>query len=691
MIKTPAMANLWSNRTEYIISALLLGIIFLMILPVPPVLIDIVLTLSIGFSLCIFLAAIYVESPMELSVFPTLLLVATLSRLSINIATTRLILLKGNEGVDAAGKVISTFGEFVVGGNYVVGIIVFLILVIINFVVITKGAGRVSEVGARFILDAMPGKQMAIDADLSAGLIGDQEAKVRRKQVEAQADFYGSMDGASKFVRGDAIAGLLITGINIVAGFAIGVTQGDMSASEAAQTYTILTVGDGMVSQIPALLISTAAGIIATRSTTSTSLGPVIANQLLKRRKPLGIAGAMLGIMAFIPGMPAIPFLIIGGSLIAVSRKKQQEQTESSEQIEREPQLTEKERLEALLPIDLLGLEVGYELVPMVDSSQGGELIGRISVLRRNLVAELGIIMPPIHVRDNLQLGPREYRFLLYGNEIGKGIVWPKRLLAIDPGGNALPIRGEKTNEPTFGLPAVWIVSEDRADADLKGYTIVDPSTVIITHITEMIRNHAGELLGRNEAQELFDVLARSHPRLVEELIPALLSPTEIISVLRDLLREGISIRNMRKIFETLLEYAPRTKDTELLVEYVRRRLSRDITNKFRGEDNRVYGLVLDSGFENEVRQSVPSQSSKILGIEPRLGKKLLSSVESLATEFGRTTAPPLIITSPDLRRAITDFLKPRIPGLSVVSYSEIAQGTEIIPLGMAGLPGKSE
>ncbi|MCP4606251.1 MAG: flagellar biosynthesis protein FlhA [Proteobacteria bacterium] len=674
-------------RGGYGISILLVGVLFMMMIPIPPFLIDMALTLSIGFSLLLFLASVYIETPLDLSVFPTLLLISTLARLSMNVASTRLILLRGGEGSAAAGKVIQAFGDFVVGGNYVVGIIVFLILVIINFVVITKGAGRIAEVGARFILDAMPGKQMAIDADLSSGLIGEAEARARRKIIQEEGDFFGAMDGASKFVRGDAIAGLLITGINIVGGFIIGITQQDLSAAEAASTYTLLTVGDGLVSQLPALLISTSAGLVVTRSTSGEDLSPAITRQLLGRRQAMTVGGWVLGGMALVPGLPAIPFLLLGGTMLVLSRRPSKTEPEMFEPMETEEPLTEKERLAALLPVDLLELEVGYELVPLVDVAQGGELTERIAGLRRNLVAELGIILPPIHVRDNLRLKPRQYRFLLSSSEIGSGEVSPHQLMAIDPGGGGGEIAGERTTEPAFGLPAWWISQDDRAQAENEGFTVVDPATVMVTHITELVRSLAGELLGRGEAQDLFDILARNHPRLVDELIPAGLPATEVIRILRQLLKEGVAIRDLRTIFEVLAEYVPRTTDPDQLTEFVRHRLARQITKKFSSDDGRVCGLILDNAFENEIRQSSTASSSQVFGVDPRLGRRLLESIENMAVEFSRTTAPPLLITSPDVRRAISDFVRPRVPGLSIASYAEIIQGTEIVPLGVAGLP----
>ncbi|MCU0662356.1 MAG: flagellar biosynthesis protein FlhA [Myxococcota bacterium] len=674
------------SRGEYALPILLIGVLLAMILPMPAVLLDVALAISLGFSLLIFLAAVYVESPLSISTFPAILLVSTLARLSINVATTRVILLHGHEGTDAAGHVVKTFGEFVVGGNYVVGVVVFLILVIINFTVITKGSGRIAEVGARFILDAMPGKQMAIDADLSSGLIGENEARQRRKRIQDEADFYGAMDGASKFVRGDAVAGLLITAINIVGGFVIGVTQGDLTISEAAATYTILTVGDGLVSQLPALLVSTAAGIVVTQSNSEGKLGPLMGKQLFGRKRALQVASGVLLGMAFVPGMPAVPFVVLSGTLYFITRRPEALAQTDDQALAAPTPLSERERLAALLPVDLLELEVGYELVPLVDVSQGGELTERIGGLRRNLVSELGLILPPIHVRDNLRLRPRQYHLLLSGNEIGSGEVRPGRLMAIDPGGSSKTLKGERTTEPAFGLPAWWIDPRDRSTAEIEGYTVVDPATVMVTHITELVRAHAFELLGRAEAQELFDVLARSHPRLVEELIPSVLQAIEVIRVLRQLLRESVSIRDLRTVFEVLAEFGPRTKDADQLTEFVRHRLARTITSRFISDDNRVFGLVVDTGFENEIRQMASGSAMPILHLDPRLGRRLLESVERLAPEFSRSTAPPMLISSPDVRRGISDFIRPRVPGLSVISYAEIAQGTEIVPLGVVGL-----
>jgi flagellar biosynthesis protein FlhA len=675
-----------SQAAFYVVPFVAIGIVALLVVPVPPLVIDIALTLSIGFSLCMFLTAIYIDRPLSLSVFPTLLLVSTLARLSINVASTRLILLHGGDGQHAAGRVIGTFGEFVVGGNYVVGIIVFLILVVVNFVVITKGAGRIAEVGARFILDAMPGKQMAIDADLSSGLIREDEARARRKAVQEEADFYGAMDGASKFVRGDAIAGILITAINIVGGFIIGVTQHGMSAADAGATYTILTVGEGLVSQLPALLISTAAGIVVTRPTSDSDLGPTVAKQLLGNGRALKVAGIVLCGIGLVPGLPAVSFLLLGGTLVFLSRRDRVAALPVEEQ---KPATTvsERERLAALLPVDLLEIEVGYDLVPLVDVGQGGDLTERITGLRRNLVAELGIILPPIHVRDNLRLRPRQYRFVLVGSVVATGEVRPGRLMALDPSGASESIPGERTTEPAFGLPAVWITPPERPRAENAGYTVVDATTVMVTHLTEIVRVHAADLLGRGEAQDLFDILARSHPRVVEELMPGMMQPGDVIRVLRNLLREGVSIRNLRAILETLAEYAGRTKDTDQLTELTRHRLARQITKKFESDDGRIHAIILDHTLESELRQSAANSASHVLGVDPRLGRKLLEHIERLASEFGRSTSPPVLVTSPDVRRAVSDFLRPRIPGLSVISYGEISAGTEIATLGVAGLP----
>jgi len=671
---------------EYLIPALLVAILLMMIIPMPTFVVDLALAGSIGFSLCIFLAAIYVQTPLDLSVFPTMLLISTLARLAVDVATTRLILLHGGEGPDAAGGVIKTFGEFVVGGNYVVGVIVFLVLVVINFVVITKGSGRVAEVSARFVLDAMPGKQMAIDADLSSGAIGEQEARARRRQIQEEASFYGAMDGASKFVRGDAIAGLLITAINIVAGFVIGVTQQGLGASDAAATYTILTVGDGLVSQLPALLVSTAAGIVVTRSAGVSSLGPVMVEQIGRVSRSLRVAGVALAAMAFIPGLPVIPFVLLGGSLLLASRGARVEARPKEPSAQVDAKLSEKERLAALLPVDLLSLEVGFDLVPMVDVAQGGELTERIAGMRRSLVAEIGVIIPPIHVRDNLSLGSNRYRVLISGTEVGAGQIIAGRLLAIDPGTGG-QLDGTRTTEPAFGLPAWWIAEKERARAEDQGFTVVDASTVMVTHVTEIIRKHAAVLLGRAEAEELFDVLARQNARLVEELIPGVLGATEVIVVLRLLLKEGVSIRDMRTIFETLSEYGGRTKEPQQLAEIVRQRLRRTITAKYVSEDGRIYGMLLDHSIENEIRQSSTDPTARIHGIDPRVGRKVLEHVERQAPEFGRSTAPPVLITSPDVRRPVADFIGPRIPGLSVLSYAEVTEGTEIVQLGSRTLP----
>ncbi|MBN2802937.1 MAG: flagellar biosynthesis protein FlhA [Deltaproteobacteria bacterium] len=681
---------------DIILPVSLIGVLVMMLMPMPPFLMDMALSLSIGFALCLFLAAIYIEKPLDLAIFPSLLLISTLARLAMNVATTRLILLHGSEGPDAAGRVISTFGNFVVGGNYVVGVIIFLVLVIINFIVITKGAGRIAEVGARFVLDAMPGKQMAIDADLSSGLISEAGAKARRLEIQSEADFYGTMDGASKFVRGDAIAGLLITGINIVGGFIVGITQQDMTAADAAATFTILTVGDGLVSQIPSLLISTAAGLVVTRSTQGGTLSGSISNQLLRQSRPVKVTAYAMGAMALVPGFPAIPFLLLGAGLYALSRNAGKLESAAGtsgasglmEDGSAQPPLTERERLAGMLPVEMLEFEVGYELVPLIDVAQGGELTNRVASLRRSIVTELGIILSPLHVRDNLRLGAKQYRLLLSGNEIGQGEVWPGYLLALNPGGTLRPgvhLEGIETVEPTFGLPAWWIKPVHRALAENNGFTVVDPTTVMVTHITELLRTHAHELLGRSEVQDLLDIVASTNSRVVEELIPGLMSAIEVGQVLKGLLKEGVSIRDLRSILEALGEFAGRTKDIDQLVELCRVRLGRQITHKYISEDERVYGIVLDTGFENEIRQNSQSSSSQILGVEPRLGRRLLEQVERMAPEFSRSSAPPVLIASPDTRRAISDFIRPRIPGLGVLSYAEISTGTDIVPLGVVG------
>ena len=669
-----------------------LAILTAMILPLPTFLMDLGLSLSICLSLVTFLVAIYLKDPLELSVFPSLVLVTTLIRLSLNVASTRLILLHGAEGPEAAGKVIKSFGHFVVSGNYVVGIIVFLILVVINFVVITKGAGRVAEVAARFTLDAMPGKQMAIDADLNAGLINENQARLRRKRIQDEADFNGAMDGASKFVRGDAVAGLVITGINVVAGIAIGMFQHGLSASEAARNFTMLSVGDGLVSQIPALLISMAAGLVVTRAAGEAGLANVLITQLIRNRRPIAIAAVFLAGLALVPGMPTVTFLILAGATGAVAFLSP-EVTETSEDdaeggaAAEGGELSDLEVMEQLLPMDLLELEIGYELVGLVDSSRTGNLLGRISGIRRQFATDLGIIVPPIHVRDNLQLQPGEYRIMLSSNEIGRGEVKVGQYLAMDPGTAIGAVEGEEVVEPAFGLPARWIITANRAHAETLGYTVVDAATVVATHISELLRKNAHELVGRREVQELLDIFARTNPHLVDELIPNLLPLGEVIKVLRNLLREGISVRDLRSILEALADHASQIKDPDALTEIVRQRMAKHLTSRIRDDAGRVNAFVLDPQLEQDLRMATESTGGVAAAFDGQAIPRILGALERMAATFQELPTLPVLVVAPDVRPHLAAFAARHVPGLSVYSYREIEPDTPVTTVGVVGGP----
>jgi flagellar biosynthesis protein FlhA len=677
-----------TRRVDLAVAALMVGVLAMTVLPLPTFLIDLLLTASLCLAVIIVLVALYVEKPLDFSAFPSLLLFVTLLRLALNVATTRAILTYGDRGTHAAGNVIRAFGELAVGGNYVVGAVVFLILVIVNFIVITKGAERVSEVSARFILDAMPGKQMAIDAELSAGLITEADARARRKNVEAEADFHGAMDGASKFVRGDAIAGLLIVGINIVGGFVVGVAQHGMGAAEAAKTYTLLSVGDGLVTQLPALLISLAAGLITTRSSSAGSLGGALAAQLLSRPRPLAIAATLLALLGLVPGMPHVAFLSLAGLAAFGARraadKLKATSAESQKLLEaaRLPDASkvtddtaaQKKEIETLLPVDLLSLEVGLDLLSLVDVSRGGELLGRIGALRKQLATDLGMIVPPVHVRDDLKLVGGAYRILVSGIEVATGEVRTGRLLAIDAGGQTVGIEGESVNEPTFGLPAKWISASERRRAEMAGCTVVEPSAVVATHLTEVIRSHAHELLGRREAQDLIDICGKNNSKLVEELIPHLLPLGEVIKVLKNLLREGVSIRDLRTILESLADNASQTKDSGDLTEFVRQRLARQITLSHRGEAPELRAAILDPRAEELFRGAARGDKG-----DPRSLSKLAASLEKTARDAAAKDEPMVVVVAPDVRRQVAAVAQRHAPGLSVISYREIDQKTPLV------------
>ena len=666
----------------------LIGIVLMMVLPLPGFLIDVLLATSLAASIGVFLIGLFMEQALEFSAFPAVILVATLLRLSLNVATTRMILLKGHEGHAAAGRVVEAFGRFVVGGNVVVGLVVFLILVVINFVVITKGAGRVAEVAARFALDGMPGKQMAIDQDLNAGVISADIARDRRRALEREADFFGAMDGASKFVKGDAIAGLLITAINLIGGLMIGLANG-MTLVSAAETFSILSVGDALVSQVPALMISTAAGVVVTRSATGDQLGRALRVQMFGSRRAVAGTAGVLTLFALLPGMPALPFLGLAGLLVMVARAKPPAPPDAAEEAPSDKPAAKPgsaEEIDAALPIDVLALEVGYELVHVVDPQMGGNLVDRISALRKQMALDLGIVIPPVHIRDNLQLPPGAYRLLLLGTEVARGTTRAGRLLAMDPSGNAPAIDGEATTDPAFGTPARWVRARDREYAEALGYTVVDHTTVIATHLSEVVRENAHNILGRAELAHLFEVFARSTPKLVEDLVPNLLSLGEVLRVFRNLLREGVSIRDLRSLLEGLLEIAGSTRDPEQLTELIRQRLSRQITAAFTGSDGTVSALVLDAPVEEMFRRSLREIATGTGGaLDPELAQRLGVALEAASKRMMLAGRSPCAITSPDIRRYLRAFAERRCPELAVLSFRELEPDVGIKPFETVG------
>lgn len=662
----------------------LVGVLAMMVLPIPPWLLDLMLVVSFSLSLTILVVTLYVEESLDFSSFPAVLLFVTLLRLALNVASTRLILLRGEEGTSAAGHVIEAFGQFVVGGNYAVGFIVFVILLVINFVVINKGATRIAEVAARFTLDAMPGKQMAIDADLNAGMINEAEARRRRYRIQKEADFYGAMDGASKFVRGDAIAGLIILVVNLLGGIIIGVLQKGFDIATAAQTYSLLSVGDGLVGQIPALIVSTAAGMVVTRTAAGANLGTEIGTQLFWRPQALAIVAGILALFALTPGFPAVPFLLAASIIGWVSStggwRKEEEpvNVEGASGEQRKPEGREESGRPA--PLDLLELEVGYELIPLVDSEHSG-LMDRIKALRRQFLSERGFPVPQIHIRDNLRLGSKEYIILVKGIEAGRGQLQPGRLLAMNavgmPGDHTL--RGEETLEPAFGLPALWISPADRERAEMMGYTVVDAETVLITHLSEIVKRYAPELLTRQDVQRLLDGLAQEHPKVVEELIPHQLTVGGVQKVLQNLLREEVPIRDLLTIVETLADNAPHTKDLDGLTEYVRQAFCRTITAAYRTPDGLVTLMTLDPHIEKAVRDSVQSG----MALEPQVAQRIVASVQRAVEVFTSRGLLPVLLASPGVRRYVRQLLSRYLPQIVVLSHNEIADGVKIQSLGV--------
>jgi len=667
--------TMMQKKEDVMVAAALVMIIGVMILPMPPFLLDLMLSISISLGVTILITSVYVRRPLEFSVLPTILLIATLYRLALNVATTRLILLRGSEGVEAAGQVIRSFGSFVVGGNYAVGIVIFLILVLVNFMVITKGAGRIAEVAARFTLDAMPGKQMAIDADLNTGLIDEDEARARRATISKEADFYGAMDGASKFVRGDAIAGLVITAINIIGGLLIGVFQQGIPVSEAAATYTILTIGDGLVSQVPALIISTAAGLVVSRAGTDSNIGRDISKQVLMNPRSLVTVAGVLMVLGIVPGLPHTPFFIvalIAGAMAYYLTRKQKEDTVDeapAEPVDEEP------RIESFLELDPLSLEIGYGLIPLVDEP-GAELLGKIKAMRRQVASELGFVVSPIHVKDNLQLRPHEYSFLIRGVEVARGEVMMGNWLAV-ASGEAAQIDGVPTKEPAFGLPAFWIEENEVEKAQISGYMVVDPATVIGTHLTELIRNHAWELLTRNETQKLLDNIARTYPKITEELVPANLTLGAVQRVLQNLLKERVPIKDIMTIFDTLLDYSPTMKEPEILTEYVRQALARTITKQYVNDEGRLTVFTLDPAYEKYFSHTEEG------GISPDIINKLVKSIEAVLSPEKLKGKQPIILCSSSVRKYIRRIVERITSSIVVLSSSEIVSTTNLDIRGM--------
>ncbi len=665
-----------------------LAILMMVMLPLPPVALDVLFTFNIALSLVVLMAVFYVARPLEFGVFPSVLLMATLLRLALNVASTRVVLMHGHTGTGAAGKVIESFGEFVVGGNYAVGVVVFIILTVINFVVVTKGAGRISEVTARFTLDAMPGKQMAIDADLNAGLITQDEARQRRYEVRAEADFYGSMDGASKFARGDAVAAIIILVLQMVGGLAIGTTAHDMALGDAARNYTLLTIGDGLVAQIPALLLSTAVAIIVTRMSRSQDMSGEIGKQLFSQPKALYVAGGVIGALGLIPGMPNLAFvgiaaLCIGAaSLLQKRRAEEQARAAAAEAAPEIAPVTSPESRELswedVRPVDLLGLEVGYRLVPLVDTAQGGDLLARIRGVRRKLTQELGFLVPPVHIRDNLEFAPSVYRINLAGVPVGEGVIHPDRDLAINPGRVFGKVSGIETHDPAFGMEAVWIEPSARDHAQTLGYTVVDPSTVMATHLSHLIQTHAHELLGHEEVQQLLNALAKNAPKLVEDLVPRVIPMSTVVRVLQGLLAERVPVRNMRTIIETLAEHAPRTQDPAQLQAQVRVALGRQIVQDIAGLKDELPVITLESDLEQLLQGSLANAGGGSPGLEPGLAERLQQRLAESTRRQEMLGEPAVLLVPPTLRQTLARFVRAGVPGLQVLAWNEIPDNRKV-------------
>jgi flagellar biosynthesis protein FlhA len=682
------------------IPLLLLVMLGMVMLPIPPFLLDTLFTFSIALSIVVLLVSIYALRPLDFAVFPTILLAATLLRLALNVASTRVVLLNGHEGHGAAGQVIQAFGEVVIGGNYVVGIVVFAILMIINFVVVTKGAGRISEVSARFTLDAMPGKQMAIDADLNAGLIDQNEAKKRRSEVAQEADFYGSMDGASKFVRGDAIAGLLILFINLIGGIAIGVLQHGLPFAEAGKVYTLLTIGDGLVAQIPSLLLSTAAAVMVTRVSTSEDMGAQVNRQMFASPRALAVAAAIMIAMGLVPGMPHFSFISLGlvaaGAAYWIANKQRKTKEEEVKEVQRQQELLPAQKAQEVkelgwddvTPVDMVGLEVGYRLIPLVDRNQGGQLLARIKGVRKKLSQEMGFLMPSVHIRDNLDLAPNAYRLTLMGVSVAEAEVYPDRELAINPGQVFGPLNGIAAKDPAFGLEAVWIDPTQRDQAQSLGYTVVDASTVVATHLNQILHKHAHELLGHEEVQQLMQLLAKSSPKLAEELVPGLVSLSTLLKVLQALLQEQVPVRDMRTIAEAIASVAPKSQDPAAMVAAVRVSLGRAIVQSIVGLEPELPVITLEPRLEqillNSLQKAGQGSEDGIL-LEPGMAEKLQRSLVEAAQRQEMLGKPVILLVAGPIRAMLSRFARLAVPSMHVLAYQEIPDNKQVTIVATVG------
>ncbi len=662
---------------------LIIMILSMMVLPLPPFLLDLLFTFNIAMSVMVLLVSMYTMKALDFAAFPAVLLFSTLLRLSLNVASTRVVLMHGHTGPDAAGKVIEAFGHFLVGGNFAVGVMVFIILVLINFMVITKGAGRIAEVGARFMLDAMPGKQMAIDADLNAGLIGEEVARKRRQEVAQEADFYGSMDGASKFVRGDAIAGLLIMVINIIGGLIVGMVQHGLDFSTAGKTYTLLAIGDGLVAQIPALVISTAAGVIVSRVTTDEDVGSQLTGQLFANPQVLFLTAGIVGLLGMIPGMPNLAFLLIAGGLVwlgrrLVKRKPQQQAAQEAAAAQAATLAPGGEMAEAtwddVAMVDPLGMQVGYRLIPLVDQSQQGELLGRIKSIRKKIAQDIGFLVPVVHIRDNLEIKPNTYVISLKDVEIGRGEAFPNQWMAINPGQVSGTLPGAPTRDPAFGLPAVWIDASQRQQAQVYGYTVVDACTVMATHLNHLIQTHAAELLGRQEVQQLLDQIAKTAPKLTEDLVPKVLSLSTLHKVLQNLLDEEVPIRDMRTILDVMAEHAPTVKDPTELTTLTRLALGRAITQQLFPGDAEMQVIGLDGALDGVLQQALSNSG----GIEPGIADNLLHQAQAAIQRQEQMGLAPVLVVQHSLRVLLSRFLRRSLPQLKVLSHAEIPDSRTI-------------